>query len=97
MDRLSDGEIEARLGALEGWKREDRFIQRTFKFPAFMKAIEFINRVAELAAEADHHPDLSNIWRTVTLKFTTHDAGGLTERDFSMASKVDALDVEYAE
>ena len=97
MELLSDGEIETRLRELAGWKREDRFIQRTFKFPAFMKAIEFINRVAELAEEADHHPDLSNVWRTVTLKFTTHDAGGLTERDFNLASKINALDVEYAE
>ncbi len=53
--------------------------------------------MAELAEEADHHPDLSNVWRSVTLKFTTHDAGGLTERDFNMASKINALDVEYAE
>ncbi|MFQ5920047.1 MAG: 4a-hydroxytetrahydrobiopterin dehydratase [Thermoplasmata archaeon] len=90
---LSEEEIDARLGALEGWTREDRFIQRTFKFPAFLKAIEFINRVAELAEEADHHPDLYNVWRTVTLKFTTHDAGGLTERDFNMASKINVLDV----
>jgi 4a-hydroxytetrahydrobiopterin dehydratase len=97
MELLSEEEVEARLGEMEGWAREDRFIQRTFKFPAFLKAIEFINRVAELAEEADHHPDLYNVWRTVTLKFTTHDAGGLTKRDFNMASKINALDVEYAE
>ena len=97
MGLLSDEEIEARLGELEGWTRKDRFIQRIFKFPRFMKAIEFINRVAELAEEADHHPDLENVWRSVTLKFTSHDAGGLTERDFNMAAKVNALDVEYAE
>ncbi len=97
MELLSDEEIETRLEELEGWKREDRFIQRTFKLPRFLKAIEFINRVAELAEEADHHPNLSNVWRSVTLKFTTHDAGGLTERDFNMASKINALDVEYAE
>ncbi len=97
MGLLSDEEIEARIGALEGWKREDRFIRRTFKFPRFLKAIEFINRVAKLAEEADHHPDLYNVWRSVTLKFTTHDEGGLTERDFKMASKIDALDVAHAE
>ncbi len=97
MGLLSDEEIEARIGELEGWKREDRFIRRTFKFPRFLKAIEFINRVAELAEEADHHPDLYNVWRSVTLKFTTHDEGGLTERDFKMASKINALDVEHAQ
>lgn len=95
MGLLSDEEIDARLGELEGWTREARFIKRTFKFPRFMKAIEFINQVAELAEKADHHPDLYNIWRTVTLKYTTHDAGGLTERDFNMAAKINALDVEY--
>ncbi|MFQ5986996.1 MAG: 4a-hydroxytetrahydrobiopterin dehydratase [Thermoplasmata archaeon] len=94
MGLLSEEEIEARLGELEGWTREDRFIRRTFKFPRFMKAIEFINRVAELAEEADHHPDLENVWRTVTLKYTTHDAGGLTERDFNMATKVNALELD---
>ncbi|MFQ5552541.1 MAG: 4a-hydroxytetrahydrobiopterin dehydratase [Thermoplasmata archaeon] len=94
MGLLSEEEIKARLGELEGWTREDRFIQRTFKFPRFMKAIEFINRVAELAEEADHHPDLSNVWRSVTLKYTTHDAGGLTERDFNMATKVNALELD---
>ncbi|MFQ6013174.1 MAG: 4a-hydroxytetrahydrobiopterin dehydratase [Thermoplasmata archaeon] len=97
MGLLSDEEIEARLGELEGWTREDRFIQRTFKFPRFKKAIAFINRVADLAEEADHHPDLYNVWRSVTLKFTTHDAGGLTERDFNMAAKINALDVEDRE
>ncbi len=94
MGLLSDEEIDAHLSELEGWKRDGRFIQRTFKFPRFMKAIAFINRVAELAEEADHHPDLYNVWRSVTLKFTTHDEGGLTERDFKMASKINALDVE---
>ena len=97
MELLSDEEVAARLESLEGWEREGRFIQRSFRFPRFLKAIEFINRVAELAEEADHHPDLYNVWRTVTLKFTTHDAGGLTERDFNMASQINALDVADAE
>ncbi len=95
MGLLSDEEIDAHLSELEGWKRDGRFIQRTFKFPRFMKAIAFINRVAELAEEADHHPDLYNVWRSVTLKYTTHDEGGLTERDFGMAAKVNALDTDY--
>ncbi len=92
MATLSEEEIEGRLAKLEGWTREDRFISRTFKFPSFREAVEFINRVADLAEEADHHPDLYNIWRTVTLKYTTHDAGGLTDRDFRMAERINALE-----
>lgn len=91
MTTLSEEEIEARLAKLGGWRREGRFIARTFTFPSFREAVAFINHVADLAEEADHHPDLYNIWRKVTLKYTTHDAGGLTERDFRMAEKVNAL------
>ncbi len=94
MARLSEEEIEERLSNLEGWTREGDFIERTYEFPSFMKAIEFINSVAELAEKADHHPDLYNVWRKVTLKFTTHDEGGLTKRDFSMASSINEIRVE---
>ncbi|MEE9237316.1 MAG: 4a-hydroxytetrahydrobiopterin dehydratase [Thermoplasmata archaeon] len=94
MPRLSEEEIEERLAKMRDWEREGNYIKRTYEFPSFMKAIEFINRVAELAEEADHHPNLENVWRTVILKFTTHDEGGLTKRDFNMASKINAIGIE---
>ncbi len=94
MPRLSEEEIEERLAKLKDWEMEGNYIKRTYEFPSFMKAIEFINRVAELAEEADHHPNLENVWRTVILKFTTHDEGGLTKRDFNMASKINAIGIE---
>ncbi len=95
MTRLSDEEIEERLSRAEGWIRDGNFIKRTFEFPSFKKAVEFINRVADLAEKADHHPDLYNVWRKVELKFTTHDEGGLTRRDFRMAAKIDELKHEW--
>lgn len=94
MTRLSEEEITSRLAGLEGWKREGDSIARTWEFPRFMKAVEFINRVAELADGMGHHPDLFNSWRTVTLSLTTHDEGGLTERDFELASKINAIALE---
>ncbi|MEK6911602.1 MAG: 4a-hydroxytetrahydrobiopterin dehydratase, partial [Candidatus Thermoplasmatota archaeon] len=57
----------------------------------FKEAMAFLNRVAELAETANHHPDIWNSWNRVKLSLTTHDAGGLTERDFKLAKKIDAL------
>lgn len=88
---LSEAEIRARLAELPMWTRKDRAITRTWTFGDFPQALAFINRVGALAEEADHHPDLYNSWATVTLSLTTHDAGGLTERDFVLAKKIDAL------
>ncbi len=91
MTKLSELEIKERLSKAEGWRRDGDFIKKAFKFPSFRKAIAFINEVADLAEEEDHHPDLYNVWREVVLKFTTHDEGGLTERDFRMATRINEL------
>ncbi len=91
MARLKEEEIAKRLTQLGGWTREGESISRSYKFPSFMKAMEFINKVAELAEDADHHPDLFNSWRTVRLSLTTHDEGGLTERDFNLATKINRI------
>lgn len=88
MARLSEAQITARLAAVPGWRRRGKSIERTWTFGAFLEAVAFMNRVFALAEEADHHPDLANSWTTVRIRFTTHDAGGLTERDFRMAAKV---------
>lgn len=91
MAKLSEEEIKGRLTNLEGWKREGDSISRTWEFPRFLKAIEFIQKVARLADEMEHHPDIFNHWRTVTLSLTTHDEGGLTERDFRLADKINGI------
>ena len=89
MEPLSEAEIAAKLEEVREWKRVGDSIERTWRFDTFLEAVAFMNRVFALAEEADHHPDLLNSWTKVRVRFTTHDAGGLTNRDFKMAAKVD--------
>ncbi len=88
---LSEQEIAARLREVPRWAREGQAIARTWTFDDFSPALAFINRVGELAEAADHHPDIYNSWATVRLSLTTHDAGGLTARDFDLAKRIDRL------
>jgi len=88
---LREEEIRVRLAEIPKWTRKGRAITRTWTFDGFPAALAFINRVGALAEEMNHHPDITNSWATVTLSLTTHDAGGLTERDFALAKKIDAL------
>ena len=90
-DLLSDTEITARLKG-STWERERDEIVREWRFEGFAEAIAFVNRVAEVAEEANHHPDiLLHGWNKVKLSLTNHSAGGLTEADFAMAGRFDAL------
>ena len=90
-ERLSEAEIAKRLAEVPEWKRAGDAIRRTWTFDAYPDAVAFIVRVAFLAEAANHHPDLTNSWTTVTLALTTHDVGGLTDRDFKLAKRIDAL------
>ena len=84
--RLSTAEIGDRLERLEGWQQEGNAIRRQFTFDGFASAIAFVVRVGFDAEAADHHPDiLVSSYKKVTLTFTTHSAGGLTEKDFEAA------------
>jgi 4a-hydroxytetrahydrobiopterin dehydratase len=88
---LSDEEIESRLEGSD-WRREGEEIVKEWNFKDFGEAIAFVNRVAEAAEEANHHPDiLLHGWNKVRLSMTNHSAGGLTGPDFEMAEKFDAL------
>jgi 4a-hydroxytetrahydrobiopterin dehydratase len=88
---LSDADIEQKLDGLD-WKREGEHIVRDWKFNDFAEAIAFVNRVAEAAEEANHHPDiLVHGWNKVRLSLTNHSAGGLTAADFEVAAKLDEL------
>jgi 4a-hydroxytetrahydrobiopterin dehydratase len=90
MALLSDDDVRARLATIPGWERQRDEIRKTYAFDSFKAAMAFANRVAEIADAADHHPDILVQYRKVTLTLTSHDAGGLTERDFRLAAKIDA-------
>lgn len=88
---LPEDEIIRRLADVPRWSRVANAIERTWRFQDFPGALAFINRVGALAEEMDHHPDIQNSWNRVTLTLTTHDRGGLTERDFELAKRIDDL------
>jgi 4a-hydroxytetrahydrobiopterin dehydratase len=91
MDILDDVSIDRALLDLDGWSREGDGIRRDLRFPSFMDAIGFIGRVADLAEEADHHPEITNVYWNVGIRLTTHDAGGVTQRDLSLARAIDLV------
>jgi 4a-hydroxytetrahydrobiopterin dehydratase len=89
---LSEDEIASRLEGSE-WRREGDEIVREWQLENFAEAIGFVNRVAETAEEANHHPDIFvHGWNKVRLSLTNHSAGGLTDADFEMAGRIDKLD-----
>ena len=88
---LIDTEITARLSQLPDWELEGKTITRTFKFKNFVEAINFVNKLVEPAEAAGHHPDLSISYNKVTVTMTTHDAGGLTGKDFQVAQSITSL------
>ena len=89
--RLSDEEIEERLRSLEGWGRAKNWIEKTYKFKNFLRAMSFVNAVAYVAESAGHHPDIEIHYREVTLRNWTHAVGGITEYDFALATNIDAM------
>jgi 4a-hydroxytetrahydrobiopterin dehydratase len=91
MSPLSDSDIQNALASLPAWNLLGNAIQRVFEFSDFAHAMEFVNQVAAQAEEANHHPDITINYSRVTLSLTSHDAGGLTKRDFAMARKISSL------
>jgi len=90
MPLLSPDEIRQRMTTLAGWELEGPRIRKRYAFPAFKEAMGFVNGVASLAEEMNHHPDILVEYDKVTLTLTSHDAGGLTGRDFSLARRIDS-------
>ena len=89
--RLSEEEIGRELAALDGWARDGDVILKQYTLGGFPDAIAFVTRLAFDAEAVDHHPDITINYKRVTLSFSTHSAGGLTQKDFDGAKKVDAL------
>jgi len=87
--KVTEEEIGRACQTLARWQRNGQEIERTVRFPSFPDAIQFVVRVATLAEEANHHPDIDIRFRNVRLALTTHDAGGLTTKDFALAHRID--------
>jgi 4a-hydroxytetrahydrobiopterin dehydratase len=85
---LDDDEITAALGGLPGWEREDDALVRTAALPSFPAAIAVVDRVAAIAEERDHHPDIDIRWNTLTFRCSTHSAGGITRLDAELAASI---------
>jgi 4a-hydroxytetrahydrobiopterin dehydratase len=91
MASLTPEEAKSRLAALPGWQIEGGELVKTFSFANFVEALRFVNRVGEAAEKAGHHPDIDIRYNRVRLALITHDAGGLTEKDFALASQANSL------
>lgn len=92
MAKLDDAQIQERLAHAEGWHlNEAGEITKTYTFSGFPQSLMFATAVGVLAEAAQHHPDITIKWNKVTLALTTHDAGGLTDKDFDLARQIDAL------
>ncbi len=88
---LTEEEIQEQAQRLEDWTVEGKKLQRTFKFKDFVEAIAFINKIVEPAEAAAHHPDLEISYNKVNVTLTTHDAGGLTSKDFDLAQAISKI------
>jgi 4a-hydroxytetrahydrobiopterin dehydratase len=91
MARLNDEEIDERLTELDGWELSGKAIAKEFENGDFKGSVDFVNRLTPEAEEMNHHPDLEISWSTVKVSITTHSEGGLTEGDFELAGRIDAL------
>ena len=90
MKQLEEADIQDRIGRLPGWDRKGDWIRKEYRFDDFTGSMAFVNRVAALAEEADHHPDIDIRYDRVLLALSTHSAGGLTAKDFDLAGRIDA-------
>jgi 4a-hydroxytetrahydrobiopterin dehydratase len=89
--KLSDLEIQRALGGLAGWSRRGDTLTKTFNFERFADGIMFINRVAKAADEMNHHPDIDVRYTKITTTLSTHDAGGITQSDLTLAERIEKV------
>lgn len=91
MSKLSLGEIETRLPLAKGWEHHGDMLVKTWQFSSSHRALEFLNQVAHLCEQAEYYPDLILRYRSVRIELSTHDQGGLTSRDFDIATAINTL------
>lgn len=89
MAKLSADQISDKLKALPGWEYKDNAISKMFRFKEYLHGIEFVQKVAEIAEANDHHPDILINYTRVTFSCSTHDAGGVTDKDFKLAHNIE--------
>lgn len=89
--KLSQSAVQTKLAELPAWEQSEDTIQKQYKFKNFVEAIAFVNKLVEPAEAAGHHPDLSISYNKVTINLTSHDAGGLTQKDFDLAATFEKL------
>ncbi len=87
--KLSGDELSRRAAALPDWRVRDGRLAKTFVFPDFQGALDFVNRIGAVAEELGHHPDIHLTWGRADIETWTHDAGGITDSDFTLAAKID--------
>lgn len=91
MTKLSEKEITEKLASLEGWSYTDNSLQTSFEFENFKEAFTLMTRIAFEAEAQNHHPDWNNVYNQLEISLSTHDAGGVTEKDFKLAKAIEAI------
>ena len=89
MTKYSKSDVLAKLKSLDGWRLEGEEIKKKYEFSSFPDAVKFVNKVADLAERADHHPGILINYRRVELTLSTHDEGGITQKDFNLAEQIE--------
>jgi 4a-hydroxytetrahydrobiopterin dehydratase len=90
IQELSENEVASALKTLDGWSLDEGKLFKSYRFPDFIKAFAFMTHVARLAEEQNHHPEWFNVYGTLRVHLTTHEVGGLSERDLRLARSMDA-------
>jgi 4a-hydroxytetrahydrobiopterin dehydratase len=90
--KLSAGEIASRLTGIDRWTESDGKLKKRFEFANFSESLAFVNKAGEIANAVDHHPDIRLGWGYAEFEITTHDRGGLTDHDFDLAARIDAIE-----
>ena len=91
MASLNPNEISQRLGKMPGWLYRENAISKKYTFDSFMPGIQFVNKIAEAAESAGHHPDITISYNVVGISLSTHSAGGVTPKDFDLAARIDQI------